>query len=233
MTAVDERREATGPRLAERILANVRQQPADARGRLPTERRLAEDLGVSRTSIRHALARLEAAGLLSREVGRGTFLRTPETLPPADVGAASLVDVAPADVMAARALIEPHAMGLAVLRATERDLDEMERSLKGGDAAESFPDFEAWDRALHRCLIAATHNPLLITLYATVDQARESQVWGQIKRRSDSSDRRTTYRCDHRAIVDAVRARDRDGAIEAMHAHLAKISVNLFGTVVY
>ena len=43
--------------------------------RLPTERQLAADLGVSRAAIRHAMAVLQAEGRVSREVGRGTFLR--------------------------------------------------------------------------------------------------------------------------------------------------------------
>ena len=50
---------------------------AGAGSRLPTERQLALDLGVTRSSVRHALALLEAQGRISREVGRGTFLREP------------------------------------------------------------------------------------------------------------------------------------------------------------
>ena len=62
-----------GLRLAEVILS--RQAAQGPGSRLPTERQLASDLGVTRSSIRHALAMLEAQGRISREVGRGTFLR--------------------------------------------------------------------------------------------------------------------------------------------------------------
>src|ERR1035441_10384086 len=66
--------------MAERIPAESLRAGLGPGGRLPTERRLALDLGMSRSSVRHALAILEAQGRISREVGRGTFLR-PDLLP--------------------------------------------------------------------------------------------------------------------------------------------------------
>ncbi|HWG65356.1 MAG TPA: FCD domain-containing protein [Streptosporangiaceae bacterium] len=62
-------------RLAELILAESARTGLGPGSRLPTERQLAADLGASRTSVRQALAVLEAQGRISREVGRGTFLR--------------------------------------------------------------------------------------------------------------------------------------------------------------
>src|SRR5499427_2771851 len=62
-------------RLAEIILAESRRAGLGSGARLPTERQLAADLGATRTSVRRALAVLEAEGRISREVGRGTFLR--------------------------------------------------------------------------------------------------------------------------------------------------------------
>src|SRR5580693_9112400 len=64
-----------GRELAELILAESGRAGLGPGSRLPTERKLAADLGVTRSGIRLALAALEADGLISREVGRGTFLR--------------------------------------------------------------------------------------------------------------------------------------------------------------
>src|SRR6266516_410351 len=61
--------------LAEVILAESRRAGLRRGSRLPTERQLAVSLGVTRTSVRRALTVLEAEGRISREVGRGTFLR--------------------------------------------------------------------------------------------------------------------------------------------------------------
>ncbi|MGH3404717.1 MAG: GntR family transcriptional regulator, partial [Streptosporangiaceae bacterium] len=66
-----------GPRLAGLILAEWQRAGLGPGSRLPTERQLALELGVTRSSVRHALALLEAQGRISREVGRGTFLREP------------------------------------------------------------------------------------------------------------------------------------------------------------
>jgi DNA-binding FadR family transcriptional regulator len=197
------------------------------------------------------MAILEAQGQISREVGRGTFLRDapaaasaaapgahpagarsdgarssqefplPWTLAPAGA------DFAPADVMTIRRLLEPPAMSLVVSWATAADLEEMQRCLAGGDQAATFEEFESWDLALHRCIMAASHSPLLVALYQGIEQARHGQVWGDLKRRSASQERRAEYQQDHRAIVDALRARDSGRAVEAMRLHLARVQGHL------
>jgi len=227
-----------GMRLAELILNRSRGTGLRAGARLPTERQLSLDLGVTRASVRHALAILESQGYISREVGRGTFLRDGQ--PPAarrwesDDGqraaltmALATADFAPADVMTIRRLLEPPAMSLVVAWATAADLDEMRRCLAGGDRAATFEEFETWDVALHRCIMAASHSPLLITLYRVIEDARHGQVWGNLKRRSASQQRRAEYQADHRAIVEALRARDSGRAVEAMRLHLARVQEHL------
>jgi DNA-binding FadR family transcriptional regulator len=203
--------------------------------RLPTERELSNEFGVTRSSVRHALAILEADGRISREVGRGTFLcdaaRSAWPEPGADghrsPAAAATADFAPADVMTIRRLLEPPAMSLVVAWATAADLAEMQRCLDGGDRADTFEEFETWDAALHRCIMAATHSPLLVTLYRVVEEARHGQVWGDLKRRSASPQRRSDYQADHRALVAALRARDVGAAVEAMRLHLARVQEHL------
>jgi DNA-binding FadR family transcriptional regulator len=221
--------------LAGLILAQSRRAGRGPGSRLPTERQLAIDLEVSRSSVRHALALLEARGRISREVGRGTFLRRPSEPPspdgrPASWPPASTADFAPADVMMVRRLLEPPAMPLVVAWATAADLDEMDRCLAGGDQAASYEEFEAWDLALHRCIMRASRSPLLAALYGAIEQARHGHVWGDLKRRSASAERRQEYQQDHRAIVGALRARDSAAAVEAMRGHLARVSNHLHAT---
>jgi DNA-binding FadR family transcriptional regulator len=242
-----------GRELAELILAECGRTGLGPGSRLPTERRLAADLRVTRSGIRLALAALEADGLISREVGRGTFLRAAagDALaaarrgepaagqadgdqagaggPASPRGRTAVPDFAPADVMTIRRLIEPQALPLVVLWATARDFTEMERCITGGDQAASYEEFETWDLALHRGIIAAAHSPLLGALYGVVESARHGQVWGDLKRRSATTHRRDLYQQDHRAIVAALRARDSDAAVEAMRTHLARVAGHLLG----
>ena len=222
--------------LASLILAESQREGGRHRTRLPTERQLALDLGVSRSAIRHAMALLQAEGHVSREVGRGTFLRrapdegdgTPAPQPTAAPGGSA--DYAPADVMTVRRLFEPAAMSLVVAWATDRDLAEMDRCLRGGERGADHDEHEVWDAALHRAIIAATRSPLLIRLYAEVERARHGRVWGDLKRRSATAARREEYRRDHQEIVAALRLRDADGATAAMRTHLARVSGHLLGT---
>jgi len=246
-----------GRRLAEVILADSRRAGMGPGSRLPTERQLAADLGATRTTVRRALAVLEAEGQISREVGRGTFLRDARWAPAGVDGDGGALDgngraagpvtgvaasadgqasggpggsagFAPADVMAIRRMLEPSAMRLVVAWATAADFQEMDRCLAGGERAESFDQFEHWDLALHRCIVAASHSPLLIRLYAVIDAARHGRYWGDLKRRSASRDRQRTYQADHRELVAALRTRDPDRAVEAMRTHLARVSSHLF-----
>ncbi len=225
--------EERGLRLAELILSSVREGGSVSGSRLPTERQLSLDLGVARSSIRHALAILEAQGRISREVGRGTFLRERPVVVVSDGGPTgqgrlrAAGDFAPADVMTIRRLLEPPAMPLVVAWATASDLEEMDRCLTGGDRADTFEEFEGWDLALHNCIMAASHSPLLVALYGVIEQARHGHIWGDLKRRSASADRRVQYQADHRAIVDALRARDSAAAVEAMRRHLARVQEHL------
>ena len=207
------------------------------------------------------MAVLQADGRVSREVGRGTFLRsrgldgpgpepdavqTPETAAaagrspdavemaaghmPGPGGLSGTADYAPADVMAVRRLFEPTAMSLVVAWATARDFAEMDRCLRGGERAADHDEFEVWDAALHRSIIAATRSPLLIRLYSEVERARHGRMWGDLKRRNASAARRDEYRRDHEEIVTALRLRDADRATTAMRTHLARVSRHLLGT---
>jgi GntR family uxuAB operon transcriptional repressor len=218
--------------LAKLILAQHGEGGAAAGARLPTERQLADEFAVTRTVVRNALAVLEAEGKVSREVGRGTFVRghSPgsSTAPAQSTGTDS-GEVSPADVMAARNLIEPQVLPLVVAWATQRDFDEMRRCIAGGGAAENYGEFEQWDFALHHAIVVASRNPLLVAMYEVVERARRGELWGSLKRRNDSRERRAIYQADHEALVAALCARELDSAVEVLERHLARVRSNLLG----
>ena len=219
-------------KLADLILERCSAGASAPGAKLPTERQLAADLGVTRTMVRHALALLETQGRVSREVGRGTFLRGGPVRAAAartEREPARSEDVGPADVMAARRLIEPQVLPLVVAWATTRDFDEMRRCLAGGARAESYDEFEVWDFALHHAIVAASRNPLVVAMYEEVERAREGALWGNLKRRNDSRERRLAYHRDHEQLVDALSARELQRAISVMDAHLGRVEANLLG----
>lgn len=214
-----------GRELAGLIIARCEEAGVGPGGRLPNERDLAAEFGVTRTVVRHALTLLEAEGRISREVGRGTFLK-PGAVAPEAINQ-SVTDVGPADVMAARRLIEPRVLPLVVAWATKRDFDELGRCLRGGGRAQDAAEFEVWDFALHHAIVSASRNQLLVAMYSVVEGARKGEIWGNLKLRNDSPERRAAYQAEHVRLVEALLARDLDEAIRAMEAHLEHVQANL------
>ena len=193
--------------------------------KLPTERALVEQLSAPRSAVRRALEVLEHEGLITRHVGRGTFL-TEEASRKVDGAPA---DTSPAEIMQVRLLLEPQVATLAARVATQADLDRITSCLDAGGACDDFEGFEAWDARLHRAVAEAAHNGLLMNMFDLLNSARALPVWGTLKRRTSSPERRRCYHREHTAIVDALRDRDPDDAGAAMRQHLQNVSDNLLG----
>jgi Transcriptional regulators len=193
--------------------------------KLPTERALAEMLSAPRSTIRRALDALEAEGLIERHVGRGTFRTDVGHRPAGDAPP----DTSPAEIMQVRLVIEPPVAALAARIATSADLARIRTELDAGGAAEDFESFEAADARLHRAIALAAHNGLLMTMFDVMNTARALPVWGSLKRRTSTPQRRACYHAEHTTIVEALHDRDPEGAQEAMRAHLQNVADNLLG----
>ncbi len=190
--------------------------------KLPSERELAEQLKVSRSTLRAALGTLEAEGEVWRHVGRGTFVgkRPPERMEvfplPADM-------TNPAEVMEVRLIIEPQIADLAAHRATINDIEFMKQCLEKGEAAEDTATYEMWDGALHRAMAEAARNTLLLALFNAVNAIREHAVWGKLKDATLNDQRRRRYSIQHKNLVRAIERRDAVDCQRLMREHLAAV----------
>lgn len=193
--------------------------------KLPAERVLVERLSAPRSAIRRALEALEREGLVVREVGRGTFL-TEVAAPSAD---AALTNTSPAEIMQVRLLIEPPVTALAARVATQADLDRIKHCLDQGNRSDDHESFEMWDARLHHAIAQAAHNGLLMCVFDVVTTARNSPVWGSLKRRTATPERLRCYRAEHTEIVEALHDRDPEAAETRMRRHLEHVSDNLLG----
>jgi GntR family transcriptional regulator, uxu operon transcriptional repressor len=193
--------------------------------KLPTERALVERLAAPRSAVRRALETLEHEGLITRHVGRGTFLTEAATRKVDGAPA----DTSPSEIMQVRLLLEPQVATLAARVATQADLERIAECLDAGGACDDFESFETWDARLHRAIAQAAHNGLLMNMFDVLNTARALPVWGTLKRRTSSPERRRCYHREHTAIVDALRDRDPDSAAQAMRSHLQNVSDNLLG----
>ena len=222
---------ASSHNAARRIREYVARAAADGRGagqKLPTERELAERFELPRHEVRKTLAQLEAEGSITRHVGRGTFLAGSPRGELSEMPADSVAHTSPAELMDARARIEPALAELIVTHATRTDLERMEMCLEKAERAATLDEFELWDAALHQAFAAATHNRFIARVLDMVAAVRQQSQWGKLKDRIVTPERRLEYQREHRAIVESLKARDAERARDAIIAHLQHARRNLF-----
>jgi DNA-binding FadR family transcriptional regulator len=194
-------------------------------GRLPPERELAERFGIARNTVRHAISLLEAEGVVSRQIGRGTFILgtggNGEAASAAAWGAAN--EISPKDLIDARLLIEPAAAAAAAANATESDIAELERIQSASAATQEMETFELHDAAIHRRLFAMSQNQLILRIAEMLEAMRANADWLSAKRHAYSPELKARYVAQHADIIAAIRRRSPKAAREAMTAHLEEV----------
>lgn len=216
--------------LAERIKEYVSAERFNHNDRLPPEREFSQLFGVTRGELRKALAELEKDGLIWRHVGRGTFIGARPVLNLAD--AAYLGELAsPAQVIAARFVIEPELARLAATYATKSDLEEIQSCSNRCRAATDWRSYEAWDNNLHYAIAKATHNKLLVYLFDILNVVRRSTVWGQLRTTKIPPGNHDSF-AEHDTICAAIAARDGAAASQGMRDHLVSVRERVLSALV-
>jgi len=214
------------PTLSERVTAQIEtlivQSQLHPGDRLPPERELAEQFGVSRTVIREAIRTLSAKGLLEVQSGGGTIVCSPSVETVAQSmnlylrGGQPQLDYG--KIHEVRYLLEVEIAGLAAERRSAEDLARMEAILQEATAkgADNRDIFARTDVAFHAALAQATHNLLFgLILDSLADIMFEVRLSGfDVPGTVDSS---LTY---HRAIFEQVKAGNSEGARQAMREHM-------------
>lgn len=200
--------------------------------RLPTERDLCANFGVSRSALRRVLLELREQGLITQKVGSGTYVaeKPGKAAGGMDAGTGRFLavpSVSPAELMEARLLLEPMLVDLIVNNASHTDFDRLEDCCARAEAAASLEAFEKLDSELHEQLALATHNALFISVFKLMAEIRESEEWGFLKQKVLTAERREVLQKEHRRIVAALRQRDVDTARRAIFDHLAQARLNL------
>jgi len=219
-----------GQRLHEAIVQRfhtlIQQGTLEHGAKLPAERALAEQLKVSRSSVREAIRTLELQGLAVSKQGSGTFINTQSlnavaTLMTSSLGEGLESDEAQLhDIFEVRHLLEPQLAALAAQRATPEDVErlstiliEQQRQIMEGETGVDA------DTDFHFALATATHNATLVKVVSAVEgvlrQSRDQtlQQPGRPQRSLDS----------HREILEMVRTGDHLGARTAMEHHLTVV----------
>ena len=204
-------------RVARRISDLVEAGEVKPGDRLPSERDLAEMLNVSRPSVREAMIALEVCGLIEVRMGNGIFVCSDQkALSPKleDSG------IGPFDILEIRLVLEPEACALAAERISHEQLNRLSQVFADMQRFNGTPEMETADEQFHNIIAESAQNTAMAK---TVDW-----LW---KLRAKSGLSRGYHRLiveegvfptldEHKAILDALLARDPDAARSAMRTHL-------------
>jgi len=209
-------------RAAEQIEELIRLGKLSAGDRLPSERELSEQLGVSRTVVREAIKLLRAAGLVRVRMGVGSFITVPSRnilegpLSRLSAPGHKLIQ----DLIQVRDAIEPPIAALAAQNATDEDIAKLAQALDEMERDVSNPgEYIVADNAFHFALAEAAQNSVFqLIANSIVDLLQESR---RLAVSSPGAVKRANYH--HRHILEAVKAGDIDGAYMAMDEHMHQI----------
>ena len=215
--------------IVERIGAMIRSGELGPGARLPPERKLAEELGVSRTSVRQAFQALAERKIIESRQGDGTYVAAALEAPfPGDVilDAISRQSGVLEDVLEFRRLMEPRIAALAAERISPAGLDHLkvlacdqQRALLAGR------DDAGLDAEFHRLLAEYSGNRVISQVMAAVqsvlDESRASWLRG--------SDRKKASMEGHFRLIDALESRNPEAARLAMEQHIREIENHILG----
>jgi len=216
--------------IARRILQDIRGGLLAPGQRLPSERELARQMEVGRSSVRDAIGVLQVDGIVETRPGSGSFVAVdaPERLrnEPADILVAH--DASPFAVLEAREAFEPAVTRLAATRArrdrfAEKLLADMERL-----SDPTNPDERAiWsdsDRLFHRQIGAMTGNPVVVALCEQIAEIMDQPLWRRLRDDSLSNPgRMQIHIAEHRMIYEAVSEGDLEAAELYSRQHIRRV----------
>lgn len=227
-------RQVSSERLSRQVVQQFQQMMRDGElgqgDKLPAERELAEQFNVSRNSVREALRELDLLGLVESRHGEGTFVRQPTaTQLMAPFQAVIELSMPAVDsVMEFRMAFEPGVASLAAANLTPAGEEQLaaalgafERAVAEGDSVETI------DADFHLSVALATGNPTVLAVHTAVYELLHG-MRSRLARSSYHPHDKSVV--GHRALFDAIVARDPERASRVMREHLIDVAGDLPGT---
>jgi DNA-binding FadR family transcriptional regulator len=192
--------------------------------RLPAERDLARQLGVSRPSVREALIALEVEAWVEVRTGSGVYvLDRSANQRPAVADTIEVAEWGPLELIRARRVVEGETAAIAARSAKRKDIDAMRKALEAmkAEADGGVMPLEG-DRAFHTAIAQAGGNVVLIETVQTFWDSRRGPLFVRLGGHFETVRSWRAAIDEHQAILDAVQTRDAQAARDAMHAHMDK-----------
>ncbi|MEI2463194.1 FadR family transcriptional regulator [Niallia circulans] len=210
----------------QQILSQIESGTFKVGDKLPAERELCEQFGVSRAPIRQALSALELNGFIYSRQGEGVYVKSNQSLASSTQDPISFDSVSPEEIVEVRMNIEPLIIKFAVQRATDEEIavlratiDKMEQETKSGVYV---PET---DEALHYNIAKASHNELFINIMSAIINAMKKQeMWQFIRDRTVTRpDYLEVNLNEHKQIIEAIEKRDEKKATDIMSKHMQNL----------
>ncbi|MEO5697233.1 MAG: FadR/GntR family transcriptional regulator [Burkholderiaceae bacterium] len=186
--------------------------------RLPAERDLARQLGVSRPSVREALIALEVEGWVEVRTGSGVYVlnrssRAAQTAPATEWG--------PLELIRARRVVEGEIAAIAATNRTRKDLDAMARAIAAMRklAEHDVAPLEG-DRAFHVAIVESCDNVVLVETVQGFWDSRKGVISMRLGGHFETARVWRLAIAEHQSILETIAARDADAARHAMHLHM-------------
>lgn len=213
--------------VAEWVLERIRSQAYIEGTKLPSEREIAQTLGMSRPPVREALSALQIAKIVEIRPGDGTYVKsaTPANEMVSNTMLVLEESESPFELMQARRLLEEGIVKVAVAQATAEDvvrleqiLERMQDAVEQGDLSRYFQA----NREFHLAIAAATQNAILQRLLKSLLISEEKKLWQEsIQRYLTDPDHIKAYVGRHQRLLQAIKARDADLAVREMQEHFS------------
>ena len=205
-------------RIAEQLRALIVGGEYAAGTRLPPERDLAVQLGVSRPSVREALIALEVEGYVEIRIGSGIYARQPDAI---QNGPLLSHEEGPLELIRARAVLEPEIAAEAARQIKRAQLDGLGKAItlmEEDAAAGRIPT--AGDRLFHVRIAEAGGNSVLVSMVGQLFDGRANPIFTKLALYFENPKSWAAAIGEHRQVLDALASRDADAARDAMRLHM-------------
>ncbi|MCM3571021.1 FadR/GntR family transcriptional regulator [Neobacillus mesonae] len=207
------------------ILSQIQAGTFKVGDKLPAERELCEQFGVSRAPIRQALSALELNGLIYSRQGEGVYVKSNQ-LAEEKKQSYMLETVSPEDIVEARMNIEPLIIKSAALRATEEDIEELRATIQQMEEETNAGIYvPETDERLHNGIAKASHNDLYISFMSVISNAmKQQEMWSFIRDRTVTRpDYRDEHFHDHKLLIQAIEEHNEKEAVKVMTTHMQSL----------
>ena len=194
-----------------------------AGSRLPAERDLAKQLGVSRPSVREALIALEVEGWVEVRTGSGVYVLDRAQHTQSAEKTIATTEWGPLELIRARRVVEGEMAAIAALQAKRKHLDAMRQALADmtRDASAGVLPLEG-DRAFHSAIVESTGNVVLVETVHSFWDSRRGPLFTRLGGYFETVQSWRSAIAEHTTILDAIAAHDGPAARAAMHIHMDK-----------